>query len=71
MIFGSDEGQELIKEIKETIIQQKEILIEIKKLHGVKYVEDKEVISMQIRDLTENLKKLKTKVFKILSELSI
>ena len=74
MIFGGDESQEttlLIEELNETIAQQKLVLVEIKKLYGMKHIEDEEVISIQTKDLTENLKKLNEKIAQILNELII
>ena len=74
MIFTGDEDQEssiLIAELKETIAQQKLVLAEIKKLYGVKHVEDKETIDMQTHDLLGNLNKLNEKVSQIIRELVI
>ena len=74
MIFTEDENQEssiLIAELKETIAQQKLVLAEIKKLYGVKHVEDKETIEMQTHDLLGNLNKLNEKVSQIIRELVI
>lgn len=74
MIFRGDENQEsslLIEELKETIDQQKLVLVEIKKLYGMKHIEDKEIISIQTKDLTENLRKLNEKISQILNELII
>lgn len=73
-IFGGDESQEsitLIEELNETIAQQKLVLADIKKLYGMKHVGDEDVISIQIKDLSENLKKLNKKIEAILNELII
>ena len=63
------EPSSLIEELKDTINQQKKILIEIKTIYGIKYVSDKELISMQTTVLIDELRKLNEKINKILSEL--
>ena len=71
MILWSDDGRRLVEELNETVVQQKSVLVEIKKLYGIKHVGDEEVISTQIKDLTNNLKKLNEKIGKILGELIV
>jgi len=71
MISEHDENFEIIKEIKENIVQERLILNKIKKLHGLKHVEDNKIISTQIKDLSEDLKKLNLKVNQLLKNLNL
>lgn len=67
-IFGDEEIEfkELIDELKETVLQQKNILIEIKRLYGIKHLENESIVSEQIRELTQELNKLNERIPKIL-----
>lgn len=61
----------LIEDLKDTISQEKQILNEIKKLYGIKNIENEKVISSQIKSHLNNLNKLNNKVENILKELVI
>ena len=58
MNFKTEENRRLIEEIKEIVNQEKNILVEIKRLYGIKHLENENTIPIQIKDLSENLKKL-------------
>lgn len=60
-----------INELRDKINQQKDILSEIKKLNGLKEVEDKQNILTQIDSLTKNLKEVGDQTSQVLSDLNI
>lgn len=72
-IFGGEEieSKELIDDLKETAMQQRNILIEIKKLYGIKHLEDENVISAQIKELSQKLNKLNERIPKIINEIIV
>src|SRR3989338_2566679 len=68
-IFAGKETNEMngiINSLKETAAQQKNILTEIKRLYGIKHLEDENIVSQQIRELTQELNKLNEKIPRIL-----
>ena len=64
-------GSELIKELHENIDQQRKILNNIKKLSGLREVEDKNLILTQINDLKQELKKLNNQSYHLLEDLKL
>ncbi len=72
MIFegDSDKYSKLMEEFQDNIQQKKQVIGELKKTYGLEEVEDKEVISSKIEDLTQDLKKLNERTGQILDDLS-
>ncbi len=68
-IFGEEETEfkELIDEIREIVLKQKNIIAEIKRLYGIKHLENEKIISQQIKELTQELSKLNERIPKILN----
>ena len=73
VIFGGEEKEfiELVENLKDTIQQQKNILIEIKRLYGMRYLENENLIFEQIKELTQSLNKLNERIPKIINEIII
>ncbi|MEK6844947.1 MAG: hypothetical protein AABX44_01700, partial [Nanoarchaeota archaeon] len=67
-IFGEEETEfkELIDDLKETVLQQKSILTEIKQLYAIKHLENEKLVSEQIKELTRELNKLNERIPKTL-----
>lgn len=72
-IFGknTNEFKELIEDIKETALRQKNILVEIKRLYGIKHLENENIISVQIKELMQELNKLNKRIPKIMGDIVI
>ena len=66
-IFEETKSKELIDELKETTLQQKNIIANIKQLYGIKHLENEKIISQQIKELTQELNKLNERIPKILN----
>src|SRR3989344_2133507 len=67
-IFGEEETEfkGLIDELRDTALQQRNILTEIKQLHGIEHLENEKIISHQIKELIRELNKLNERIPKIL-----
>ena len=72
-IFGKNtkEFEELIEDLKDKVLQQKNILAEIKRLYGIKYLENEKIISVQIKELMYELNKLNKEIPKIIGEIVV
>ena len=67
-IFGEEEMEfkGLINELRDTALQQRNILTEIKQLHGIEHLKNEKIISHQIKELIQELNKLNERIPKIL-----
>ena len=54
----TNEIREIINNLKETVLQQKKILTEIKQLYGIKHLANENMVSAQIVESTHELNKL-------------
>lgn len=68
--FGGEESEflELVRDLKENMVQEKNILFEIKKLFGEKHLENEEVISVRIQELTNQLHNLNERIPNLINE---
>ena len=67
----TNEIREIINNLKETVLQQKKILTEIKQLYGIKHLANENMVSAQIVESTHELNKLNERVYKIINEITI
>ncbi len=67
----TNEFKKLIENIKEKILQQKNILAEIKGLYGIKHLENENLISAQIKELMTELNKLNERIPKIINDIAV
>ncbi len=67
----TNELKEIIKDLKETVLREKNLLAEIKGLYGMKHLANESLISAQTRELTQELNKLNERVYKIVNEITI
>lgn len=73
-IFGGEETNEfkkLIEDLKEITLQQKNILAEIKRLYGIKHLENENLIFAQIKELIQELNKLNERIPKIIKDIVV
>ena len=72
-IFGKEtnEFRELIENLKEIILQQKNVLMNIKELYGVRHFENESVISVRIKELMRELSRLNERIPKIINEIIV
>ena len=73
VIFGGEKTEflELSADLKGILQQQKNTLMEIKRIHGIKHLENEKIIFEQIKELKKSLNKLNERIPKILDEIII
>lgn len=72
-IFGGDETEfrELIKDLKDNLGQQKNILAEVKSFFGIKYLGNEKVVSIRIKELINSIHKLNKRIPNVLDEIIV